>query len=89
MSYKGYYTRKQLDARGWSIKLFKVYLPKPHKTATNPVNPAFAPMALYDEKIVEQIEADPEFQRYKEWSVGFRARMCEVTGKKSESRSNI
>ena len=78
MNHEGFYTKKELEAKGWTKKMFKDHLPEPHKKIPNPFNAAWAPMGLYDKEIVEALEDDPVFQGYKEWTVGFRARMKEV-----------
>lgn len=88
MAYDGYFTKSDLKKRGWTTKMFERHLPVPHKTVLNRNNPDWRPTCLYDMEIVKKIESDPEFQRYKEWTVGFRARMREVARKKNESRSN-
>lgn len=78
MKFEGYFTRKEMVGRGWTIKMFTDHLPEPHKKIPNPYNADFSPIGLFDQKIVEEIEADPDFQHYKKWTVGFRARMKEV-----------
>lgn len=82
MAYNGYFTKSELGKRGWTIKMFERHLPLPHKTEPNRCNPAWHSTCLYDIEIVKQIESDPEFQRYKEWTVGFRAKMRKVSSKK-------
>ena len=78
MRFEGFHTKKELEAKGWTIKMFKDHLPEPHKKIPNPRNANWTPMGLYDREIVAEIEANPVFQGYKEWTVGFRARMKEV-----------
>ena len=83
MKYDGYFTKKELEAKGWTIKMFTDYLPKPHKTVPNPVNPSWAPMGLYEKSVVLEIESSQKFQDYKEWTVPFRSRMREVAAKRN------
>lgn len=85
MKFKGYYTKKELEARGWTIKMFKDYLPEPHKRVPNPINPDYAPMGLYKQEVVEAIEATSKFQTYKTWTDHvFRPRMREAARERKE-----
>jgi hypothetical protein len=53
MKFEGFYTKKQLEKRGWTIRMFRDHLPQPHKKVANPYYPDGHPMGLYDRKIVE------------------------------------
>jgi hypothetical protein len=88
MKYPGYYTKPELDRRGWAKKMYDDYLPEPHKRVPNPVNPGFAPMKLYDRKVVEEIESCPYFQAYFTWSnEKFRPKMREVAAELKARRA--
>jgi len=83
---EGFYTRKELCERGWTIKMFKDHLPKPHKRIPNPFNPNWGEMHLYEKNVVDRIEADPKFQQYKKWTEEkFRPIMREVAKKRAEA----
>lgn len=89
MGYEGYFTKKELERRGWTIKMFADHLPEPHRKVPNPRSPAFAPMGLYDRTIVEKIEATPAFQDYMEWTQKkFRPIMREAARKLKERRAS-
>ncbi len=84
--FEGYYSKKELSERGWTIKMFKDHLPKPHKCVPNPFNPNWGQMNLYEVKVVEAIEADPKFQQYKKWTdEKFRPIMREVAKKRAHN----
>ena len=86
--FDGYYTKKELCERGWTIKMFKDHLPQPHKRAVNPYNPDWGQMNLYEKEIVKKIEADPKFQEYMKWTKEkFRPIMREVAKKRKETKS--
>jgi hypothetical protein len=88
MKYPGYYTKPELDRRGWAKKMYDDYLPEPHKRVPNPVNPGFASMRLYDRKVVEEIEACPYFQAYYKWTnEKFRPLMKKVAAERKERRA--
>ncbi len=87
MKFEEFYTKKELEAKGWTIKMFKDHLPEPHKKVPNPINKDWSSMGLYDKAIVDEIEATSKFQAYKAWTDNvFRPRMREVAREQKARR---
>ena len=86
MKFVGFFTMKEMEVRGWTPKLFEVYLPEPHKRVANPYHHG-GTIRLYDKALVEAIEQTPKFQEYWHWTNDkFRPRMREVVKKRAEAK---
>lgn len=83
---EGFYTKTELYERGWTQKLFALFLPEPHERRNSKLNPE-RQLNLYKKDVVEMIEADSKFKEYWHWTNNiFRPRMREVAKKRAEAK---
>ena len=87
MLFPGYFTKADLKRRGIPDRLIDGFFPEPHRRVDNPLNVNWAPVCLYDRKVVEEVEADPGFQARKRCANKFQAHMKVCMRKARERRA--